>query len=167
MLFEQSRVELVKTQSRDFGKDEMTAFNPVLTMPGPGHNKCGKLGYKWTITCVLVVQNTKTGTTLNAVSSINVVKTVIKYGVVPRDSHVSFVPLLLIIKDLKQSFKSVKLVSFVERESPSLSLSLSLSSTAGGDPLPSTAQSPNGVDTVPSTRTSFTLPSVTLREQVR
>ncbi len=45
----------------------------------------GNFGYKWTITCFLVVQNTKKGTTLIAAITINVVKTVVKYGVVPRD----------------------------------------------------------------------------------
>jgi hypothetical protein len=40
--------------------------------------------YKWTITCVLVVQNTKKGTKRIAVIAINVVKTVVKYRVIPR-----------------------------------------------------------------------------------
>ena len=37
----------------------------------------GNFGYKWTITCFLVVQNTKKGTTLIAAITINVVKTVV------------------------------------------------------------------------------------------
>jgi hypothetical protein len=40
---------------------------------------------------VLVVQNTKKGTTLIAVITINVVKTVVKYGGAPPDPHVSTV----------------------------------------------------------------------------
>ena len=55
--------------------------------------KHDNFGYKWTITCVLVVRNTQKGTTLIMVITINVVKTVVKsrYGVVS--------PLTIIVLD--------------------------------------------------------------------
>ena len=53
--------------------------------------KHDNFGYKWTITCVLVVRNTQKGTTIRTVITINVVKTVVKYGVISRDPHVSHI----------------------------------------------------------------------------
>ena len=51
--------------------------------------KYGNFGYKWTITCVLVVRNTKKGTTICTVITISVVRIVVKYWVGPPAPHVS------------------------------------------------------------------------------
>jgi hypothetical protein len=72
----------VSKQSRVFWQSRTDYF--LCFRVCPGHNYNGNLEYKWTITCDLVVRNTKKGTTLIMVITINVVKS---DGVVPRDPH--------------------------------------------------------------------------------
>ena len=55
--------------------------------------KCGNFGYKWTITCVLVVRNMQKGTTIRTVITMNVVKTVVKIrGHTPRPPRLRWIP---------------------------------------------------------------------------
>jgi len=53
----------------------------------------GNFGYKWTITCVLVVRNMQKGTTIRTVITMNVVKTVVKIrGHTPRPPRLRWIP---------------------------------------------------------------------------
>ena len=68
-------IDSFRTISCGIGKERTESFQ-CFSEYAQDTIKCGNFGYKWTITCVLVVQNTKKGTPwpLNAVITINVVR---------------------------------------------------------------------------------------------